>query len=282
MPLPLLTWTQRAIYSNGGGTTVEAFLDNLIAYLATPGVPSWGLSVKSSNTGYDPGDGSSVSYVELQFVTNPGDESFYILLAGSDSGATTAPVDDVIFDDNSAHNYAYNKNTGQIYIGIAPHGGTLTAANLWTGTSQPYDKEWSRLFRMTDWSNIDNFWIVDSAEQAVLCWDVSSQIQGVFFGQGVAPLGDDAGYQIDSGGKGRVPIIMSFNRSNERMINNWRGGYSGQDAHPGWPARALGDKDHNAFSYVFDNDDTTNLYRNTGAVNLGPAPLVRAQGSSEA
>ena len=163
MPLSTLTWAQRTLTSNAGAVTIADTFTNLVAYLATSPSPGWHISVRSSNIGYDPGDGSSVSYIELEFVVNPGDEPFYVLLCGSDSGATTAPVDVVLFSDNSGHNYGYNKGVGQIYVGIAPHGGTFTPANLWVGTSQPYNTTWSRLFRWTEWgTTIDNFWFVDA------------------------------------------------------------------------------------------------------------------------
>jgi len=253
MALPQLTWQQRPLQSNGGGTAPSDILGNLVAYLATgPAIP-FNVSVTASSI-VPGGD----SYVEIRFTTPPGDENFNILLCGNDVGSPTAHPDVAqIYSDGDKHNYDYTGSAGQgqLWLGCEPHGTALSAADVFTAAG-PYQDPAAKFSRYVRWSHdssIDNFWIVDNEEMLGFFIEMSNEnIRGFIAGQCVIPLTDDAGYQISAGGDGRTPGMFTIGQNNYTMEDYWYGGGNGCFLHPYISNNVY--IDHASACFVWDTD----------------------------
>jgi len=223
VPLPTLTWHQRFLGSVSDGNDPVTVLTALRDYLATSVSPSFKWTVTADGVSNTESGGSvAAPYLELTSAANVGANPIKILIAGSDS--SSFPTNDSFYGGNSGiGDYKPSlSRQNSIVIGIAPDGGTLNGPHT---QANPYGSaRWSgyvKLHEPLTATQIDNLWVVDSAEViAILTQGSDNLIRGVIAGACIAPLSDNAG-ETQHGGVGRTYGIVTIH-AGLGFRNYWR------------------------------------------------------------
>ena len=268
MPIPTLTFTQRDIQNATGATDGKDLLVLIRDHLATTPSPAWNVTVTTDGTGHTSG-GNQAPYLEIAFANNVGDHPCKMILAVSDAAI---PDDANILEDGSAYRWRRNKNTNQMWAGMAQRGPALGGADPF-GSTVLYGggDNWTGYYRAVhDVSKITSFWFVDSAEVCGIFFsDTDDKIYGFMWGAVVKPLSDLAGSRQDSSGNGRTFGIYAFGDNDETISNsmhsnNGRGGFLSNIR-----STSSTQYDHSPISHAYDISEANTLQA-MGAVR-GPS-----------
>jgi len=221
MPIPTLTFSQRDVQNAAGAADGKQLLVLIRDHLATTPSPSWNVTVSTDGTNHTSG-GQQAPYLELSFATNIGSHPCKLIIACSDAAI---PDDANILDSGSSTGYRYtqNKNTNQMWVGMAQRGPALGGADPF-GAPVLYGggDDWTGYYRaVQNVANITGFWFVDSAEVCgIFFTNTSDQIFGFMWGAVVKPLSDLAGSRQDGSGNGRTFGMYAFGPNNNTILNS--------------------------------------------------------------